>query len=140
VTENLKPAPADKWTVERKARILAEASSLSGEELTAYLEREGVKLAEYSVGASRSKKAGGLRNRQRSASAVWSGSWLAKRRLLPRQQRSSFSKKSGDLVLGGRGRRHGRDEREVILAAISAAQMSGTGGRWSGSGDSGAND
>jgi transposase len=35
------------WTVEQKARVLAEASKLAGEELTAYLEREGVRLAEY---------------------------------------------------------------------------------------------
>jgi transposase len=35
------------WTVEQKARVLAEASHLDGEALTAYLEREGVKLAEY---------------------------------------------------------------------------------------------
>lgn len=48
------PVVADKpksmtreWTVEKKARVLAEASQLTGEQLTAYLEREGVKLAEY---------------------------------------------------------------------------------------------
>jgi transposase-like protein len=35
------------WTVEQKARVLADASQLDAEELTAYLEREGVKLAEY---------------------------------------------------------------------------------------------
>lgn len=43
-----KPKPAVReWTVEQKARVLAEASKLDGEELTAYLEREGVKLVEY---------------------------------------------------------------------------------------------
>jgi transposase len=43
-----KPKPATReWTVEQKARVLAEASQLTGEQLTAYLEREGVKLAEY---------------------------------------------------------------------------------------------
>ena len=35
------------WTVEQKARVLADASQLDAGELTAYLEREGVKLAEY---------------------------------------------------------------------------------------------
>lgn len=35
------------WTVEQKARLLADASNLTGEELTAHLEREGVKLAEF---------------------------------------------------------------------------------------------
>jgi transposase-like protein len=42
------PKPAVRvWSVEQKARVLADASQLSAEELTAYLEREGVKLAEY---------------------------------------------------------------------------------------------
>jgi transposase len=35
------------WTVEQKARVLADASQLDAEELTAYLEREGVTLAEH---------------------------------------------------------------------------------------------
>ena len=43
-----KPKPAVRaWTVEQKVRVLAEASQLDGEELTAYLEGEGLKLAEY---------------------------------------------------------------------------------------------
>lgn len=36
-----------RWTVEQKARVLAEAAKLTGEELTAYLQREGVRLVEY---------------------------------------------------------------------------------------------
>ena len=35
------------WTIEQKARVLADACQLDGQELTAYLEREGVKRAEY---------------------------------------------------------------------------------------------
>jgi len=35
------------WTIEQKARVLADACQLDGEKLTAYLEREGVKRAEY---------------------------------------------------------------------------------------------
>jgi hypothetical protein len=35
------------WSVEQKARVLAEVSQLPGEQVTAYLEREGVKLADY---------------------------------------------------------------------------------------------
>lgn len=35
------------WTLEQKARILAEACQLTGERLSVYLEREGVKLAEF---------------------------------------------------------------------------------------------
>ena len=43
-----KPPPAVRdWTVEQKARVLGDGSKLNGEELSAYLEREGVRLAEY---------------------------------------------------------------------------------------------
>jgi transposase len=35
------------WTVEQKAQVLAAASKLSGEELSSYLEREGIKLADF---------------------------------------------------------------------------------------------
>jgi hypothetical protein len=43
-----KPKPAVRaWTVEQKARVLAEASKLDGEQLTGYLERHGVNVAEY---------------------------------------------------------------------------------------------
>jgi hypothetical protein len=36
-----------KWTVEQKARVLAEASGLSGDQLTSYLDRQDVKLADF---------------------------------------------------------------------------------------------
>jgi transposase len=35
------------WSVEQKARVLAEGSKLTGEQLNAYLTREGVKLADF---------------------------------------------------------------------------------------------
>ena len=35
------------WTVEQKARVLAEASNLDGDKLNSYLEHEGVRLADY---------------------------------------------------------------------------------------------
>ena len=35
------------WTVEQKAQALAAASKLSGEQLTSYLEREGITLADF---------------------------------------------------------------------------------------------
>jgi transposase-like protein len=41
------PKPVRMWSVEQKARVLAEACQLDGEQLTVYLEREGVKRAEY---------------------------------------------------------------------------------------------
>jgi len=42
-TDKRKPR---KWTLDEKVRILSGASNLTGEELAAYLEREGVLLAE----------------------------------------------------------------------------------------------
>jgi transposase len=36
-----------RWSVEQKARVLAEASKLTGEQLRAHLQREGVKLADF---------------------------------------------------------------------------------------------
>ena len=41
------PKPVRMWTIEQKARVLADAGELDGEELTTYLEREGVQRAEY---------------------------------------------------------------------------------------------
>jgi transposase len=35
------------WTVEQKARVLAEACNLTGEQQHAYLEREGVRLVDF---------------------------------------------------------------------------------------------
>ena len=35
------------WSVEQKARVLAEAGKLSGEQLNAYLQREGIQLADF---------------------------------------------------------------------------------------------
>jgi len=42
-----KPKRPRVWTVEQKVRVLADACPLDGEELTTYLEREGVQRAEY---------------------------------------------------------------------------------------------
>jgi hypothetical protein len=42
----LKPARR-KWTIEPKAQVLAETSKLTGQQLSAYLERAGVKLADF---------------------------------------------------------------------------------------------
>jgi transposase len=39
--------PRRKWTVEQKARMLAEAANLSGEALCAYLEEKGVRLVDF---------------------------------------------------------------------------------------------
>jgi hypothetical protein len=40
-------AKSRQWTVQQKARVLAEASGLSGDQLHAYLDREGVRLVDF---------------------------------------------------------------------------------------------
>lgn len=96
-----KPKPVVReWTVEQKARVLAEACKLDGEELTAYLEREGVKLAEYEQWRIALDEGGGAsaatnkRIRQSSASS------LARRRRWPKLRRCSFSKKKWRHSMG----------------------------------------
>ena len=42
-----RPKPVRMWTIEQKVRVLADACHLDGEALSAYLEREGVRRAEY---------------------------------------------------------------------------------------------
>jgi len=39
--------PTREWSIDEKVRILAQAGRLTGAELTALLEREGLRLAEY---------------------------------------------------------------------------------------------
>ena len=41
------PKTLRNWSVEQKVRVLADACQLEGEELTAFLEREGLNRAEY---------------------------------------------------------------------------------------------
>jgi hypothetical protein len=40
-------AKSRQWTVQQKARVLAEASGLSGDQLHAYLDRKGVRLVDF---------------------------------------------------------------------------------------------
>lgn len=65
------------------------------------------------------------RVRRPSAFANSSASLPARKRHWPKRPRYSFLKKSGPPVWGGRGRRHQRAEREVILDLVVQAQTSG---------------
>jgi transposase len=44
---NPDPANQRRWSVEQKARLVAEAANLTGEQLQAYLDRAGVQLVEF---------------------------------------------------------------------------------------------
>jgi transposase-like protein len=41
------PAKQRRWSVEQKARVVAEAANLTGEQLQAYLDQAGVQLVEF---------------------------------------------------------------------------------------------
>ena len=41
------PAKQPRWSVEQKARVVAEAANLTGEQLRAYLDQAGVQLVEF---------------------------------------------------------------------------------------------
>jgi len=125
VIDKLKRAGRE-WTVEQKARVLAEASKLDGEELIAYLEREAVKLAEYEQWRIALDEGG--------PSSVSTNRRIRElERELARKEKALaeaaalliLKKKSGVTLRGGRGRRHEREEREVILELIAKAQTSG---------------
>ena len=68
------------WTVEQEARVLADASALDGQELTAYLQREGVKLAEYEQWRLPLMRVDEPRRRRTSAFASSSANSRARRR------------------------------------------------------------
>lgn len=121
-----KPKPVVReWTVEQKARVLAEASKLDGEELTGYLERESVKLREYEQwrlaldegGVASVSTIRRIRQLERELAR--------KEKALAEAAALLILEKSGGVLWGGRGRRHGREEREMILAGISEAQAAG---------------
>lgn len=116
-----KPLPPREWSVEQKARILAAACQLTGEQLAEYLQREGVMLAQFeqwrfaldedarsSVTASRR-----IRTLERELARKEKALAEAATLLVPKKQWRASTR---------RGRRYPRGEREVILSAVAVAQ------------------
>ena len=115
--------PASKsWSVEEKVRVLSEASKLSGSQLTAMLQREGLLLAEleqWRLAGRQSVCGDDETHPQAGEGARSEGKGTRRGSCTSRPQ-----KKSGP-PLGGRGRRYGRREREMILTLVSEAQTAG---------------
>jgi transposase-like protein len=111
------------WTVEQKAQALAGESKLSGEELTSHLEREGIKLADFGRWRIALEEDGQGLSRPPSAAA--SSSESSQREGPGGGYGSARAKKNDRQLLQGRGRRHRRAEREVVLIAIDQAQAGG---------------
>jgi putative transposase len=121
-----KPKPAAReWPVEQKARVLADGSKFNGAELTAYLEREGVKLADYERWRMALDEGGGVAAATTKRIRQLERELARKEKALAEAAALLVLKKSGDPVRGGRGRRHPRAERQVILELIADAQALG---------------
>ena len=113
------------FTLEEKARVLADAANLRGEELHAYLEREGVKLGDFERWRialqedGRSSIATSRRIPPARARTSAQGEGLS------RNGRAPGAKKNDREAAPRRGRRHRRAERELILNAIGKARSGG---------------
>jgi transposase-like protein len=88
------------WTVEQKARVLADASKVTGEELTALSSAKGSSSPNMSSGGLPWTTAEEPRGRAASAFANSSASLRARRRHWPKLRRCSFSKKKWRLSTG----------------------------------------
>ena len=108
------------WRVEQKARILADAAALSGEQLRTFLAEKGASLAEF----QRWKSA--LEDDEKS-SVVSSRQIRKLERELQRKEKAlaEAAAKNDTGTLGGRARRHRSAEREVIFRAIAQAHAAG---------------
>ena len=116
---------AREWTVEQKAGVLAGAADLTGEQLSGYLAREGVRLADFESWRLALDEGG-------RASASTTRRIRQLERELARKEKALAEaaallvlKKSGEFLRGGRARRHERAERQMMLAAIAEAQSAG---------------
>jgi len=108
-----------------KIRLLAEANKLTGEQLFALLEREGLPFAEL----ERWRR--GALVEEGDGSAATSRLVRKLERELARKEKALAEaaallvlKKTGE-TLGGRGRRHRRGERGLILSSIAEAAAAG---------------
>ena len=104
---------------------MAGAAGLTGEQLSSYLEREGVRLADFESWRLALEEGG-------RASASTTKRIRQLERELARKEKALAEaaallvlKKSGELLRGGRGRRHERGERQMMLSAIAEAQGDG---------------
>ena len=117
--------PRRDWSIEEKIRILATASTLTGAALTDFLQREGVLRAEYEQWRF------ALGEEGRASLATMKRIRTLERELARKEK--ALAEAAALRVLqkktpgpgGGRGRRHRRGARTVILAALNEAQIAG---------------
>jgi transposase InsO family protein len=113
------------WSIDDKIRILAQAGRLTGAELTDLLKREGLLLAEYEQWRL------ALADEGRASLATTKRIRALERELARKEKALAEAaallvlKKKSEPPVGGRGRRYGRGERAVILAALGEAQTTG---------------
>ena len=114
-----------KWSLEQKARVLAESAKLTGEQLNAYLEREGVKLADFerwrlALEQDGTESAADDQTDPQARARTGSQGEGARR-----GGGATGAKKNAGERVPRRGRRHRRAERDLILSAIATARSSG---------------
>ncbi|WP_157370678.1 IS3 family transposase [Vulgatibacter incomptus] len=119
------------WTSEEKLQVLIETASLSDDELGSYLRQKGLHKAQLdgwratavaSLGSAAARRSVGpdakrVRELEREL--------RRKEKALAETAALLVLKKKVQGDLGGRGRRHGREERKVILELLDEAVVSG---------------
>lgn len=117
--------PRRTWSIEDRIRILAKASTLTGGELSEFLQREGVLTADFE------QRRLALGEDGRAALATMKRIRKLEREVARKEK--ALAEAAALLVLkktttpgGGRGRRYRRGARAVIVAALNEAQMAGT--------------
>ena len=112
------------YTLEQKARVLVEAANLRGEPLHAYLEREGIKLADFERWRIALQEDGG-QPRAASRRIRQLERELARKEKALAEAAALLVQKNDHEGALQRGRRRRRSERELILSAIGKAQSGG---------------
>lgn len=118
------------WTSEEKLQVLIETSKLSDDELGEYLRRTGLHKAQLDEWRATAVASLGESSSRRSGSSESKRIRELERELQRKEKALAetaallvLKKSAGDL--GGRGRRHGREERQMILALLDEAVASG---------------
>ncbi len=117
--------PRRHWSIEEKIGVLAAASTLTGGELADFLQREGVLQADYEQWRVALGEEGRASLATMKRMRTLERELARKEKALAEAAALLVLKKKTPSLGGGRGRRHLRGARAMILAALSDAQIAG---------------